>query len=118
MNKKIVTENDQQFREEIAKKDKTEKGKDKTGAFDELYKGTCYVVKDRADSYKLKQFPASMPKEKTKQFHAGDRVKNKDGRVLTVLVQLDKLVVVKEEVTNYNASDLTIIEASVKTYKV
>ena len=118
MDKKTVTENNQPFKEEIAKKDKAEKGSGPTRAFDEIYKGKSYVVKERTDSYKLRHFPTSLPKEKTRQFHAGDRVRNQDGKVLTVLVQINQLVVVKEEVNNYNANDLTIIEHNADTYKV
>ncbi len=118
MDKKTAVENKQRFKEAI--RDRAEAGKkiEQTRTFDELYKGACYVVKEGPDSYKLKHIPKASPKEKTNHFQTGDRVKNQYGRLLTVLVQLENLVIVKEESNNYHPRDLTMIERAVDTYQV
>lgn len=54
--------------------------------------------------------------ESGRRFRLGDKVKNNYGRLLTVLVQLENLVYVKEEVRNYNPKDLIMIETSRDTY--
>ncbi len=56
--------------------------------------------------------------ESGRRFRLGDKVKNHYGRLLTVLVQLENLVYVKEEVRNYNPKDLIMIETSRDTYPV
>lgn len=45
-----------------------------------------------------------------KKFGPGDKVKNNYGRLLTVLVQRENTVYVKEEFRNYDPQHLTIIQ--------
>lgn len=118
MNNKKTVDIKQPLKKEFGAKSAAENSADRTRTFDDLYQGKCYVVKEGSDAYKLKHLPKASPKEATKHFHTGDRVKNQYGRVLTVLVQLEHLVIVKEETNNYHPRDLTIIERAVDTYQV
>ena len=118
MDKKTSSEVKTQFKEGFRKGDQEQKSVKQTRTFDELCKGQCYVVKERKDSFKLKPVPGAAPQEPLKHFYPGDKVKNRQGELLTVLVQLNNLVIVKEEAANYNCSDLTIIEQASDNYKV
>jgi hypothetical protein len=53
--------------------------------------------------------------ENNQKFKYGDTVKNDYGRLLTVLVQLDNTVIVKEGVNYYDPKDLIMIETKVDT---
>jgi len=119
MDKKTAHEIKQHFKEEFREGDREEKRSQQTNdAFDELYKGQSYVVKERSGCYKLKPLPRSTPKNPPIHFQPGDRVENRQGKLLTVLVHLENLVIVKEEANNYHPDDLTLIEHAQDTYQV
>jgi len=118
MDKKTAMEINHHGKEKFENRVESEKRTEKTRALDELYNGTCYVVKEGPDSYKLKHIPKASPKEKINHFQTGDRVKNPYGRLLTVLAQIENLVIVKEESNNYHPRDLTMIERAADTYQV
>lgn len=114
LDKKTTNEINQQFNEAGIE----EKSIGQRQTFDELYKGKSYVVKERTDYYRLKYIPTVSSSGTNKKFRSGDRVKNQQGELLTVLVQLGNLVIVKEEDTNYHPNDLTMIEHTVDRFQV